>query len=60
MARSRDELEAEKAAEEAGAIGGRAPEDDSPERPVREAGGGEREGFEQAEAALQERDEDGE
>ena len=54
MARSKEELETEKAAAEAGAIGGRAPDDDSPERPVREAGGGVAEGFEQAEEALQE------
>jgi hypothetical protein len=41
------------AAEEAARIGGRAPDDVDPaERPVREAGGGEAEGFEQAEEAL--------
>ena len=45
--------EADAAAEEAGAIGGRAPEDEDPERrPVEEAGGGEAEGFEQAEQEL--------
>ena len=47
------ENEAAAAAEEAGAIGGRAPEDEDPERrPVEEAGGGEAEGFEQAEQEL--------
>ncbi|MGI8571821.1 MAG: hypothetical protein ACR2L9_04235 [Solirubrobacteraceae bacterium] len=41
------------AAAEAGAIGGRAPaEDDESLRPVKEAGGGEAEGFEQAEDLL--------
>jgi hypothetical protein len=50
------EREAEAAAAEAGAIGGRAPEDEDPaRRPVEEAGGGESEGFEQAEAMLIER-----
>ena len=44
------ESEAAAAAEEAGAIGGRAPEGEDPERrPVEEAGGGEAEGFERAE-----------
>jgi hypothetical protein len=42
-----------KAAEEAARIGGTAPETGDPaERAVREAGGGEAEGFEQAEEAL--------
>jgi hypothetical protein len=42
------------AAAEAARIGGRtpAPDTDPAERPVREAGGGEAEGFEEAEAAL--------
>jgi hypothetical protein len=45
--------EEDAAASEAGAIGGRTPEDADPERrPVNEAGGGEAEGFEDAEAAL--------
>jgi hypothetical protein len=52
--------EAEQAAEEAGAIGGRAPADEDPERrPVEEAGGGESEGFEQAEEDLREHAEHG-
>lgn len=48
------EREAQAAAEEAGAIGGRRPEDepDDAEHPVAEAGGGVAEGFEQAEEAL--------
>jgi hypothetical protein len=46
--------EAEAAAAEAGAIGGRAPEGDPAERPLREAGQGESEGFEEAEAELEE------
>ena len=47
------ENEAAAAAEEAGAIGGRAPEGEDPERrPVEEAGGGEAEGFERAEQEL--------
>ena len=47
--------EADAAAAEAGAIGGRAPEDEDPaRRPVDEAGGGESEGFELAEQDLQE------
>lgn len=47
--------EAERAAEEAGSIGGDAPEQADPaEQAVEEAGGGESEGFEQAEAALEE------
>ena len=56
MAERDEELvqhEEEAAASEAGAIGGRAPADADPERrPVDEAGGGEAEGFEDAEAAL--------
>jgi hypothetical protein len=52
--------EAEQAAAEAGAIGGRAPEDEDPaRRPVEEAGGGESEGFEQAEEDLREHAEHG-
>jgi hypothetical protein len=52
-ARVREESDA--AAAEAGAIGGRAPaEGDPAERPLREAGQGEAEGFEEAEAALEE------
>lgn len=51
-----DELvsrEEDAAAEEAGAIGGRAPADADPERrPVDEAGGGQAEGFEQSEEDL--------
>lgn len=48
--------EAERAAEEAGSIGGDAPSlgDDPADQAVEEAGGGESEGFEQAEAALAE------
>ncbi len=44
------------AAQEAGAIGGRGSEEDVPEsdRAVSEAGGGESEGFEQAEELLEE------
>jgi hypothetical protein len=53
--------EAERAAHEAGGVGGRAPADEDPERrPVDEAGGGEAEGFEQAEADLRENAEHGE
>lgn len=56
MAERDEELvqhEEDAAASEAGAIGGRAPDDADPERrPVEEAGGGEAEGFEDAEAAL--------
>ena len=49
------EREAEAAGAEAGAIGGRAPEEgDLALRPVEEAGGGESEGFEQAEKDLRE------
>jgi hypothetical protein len=52
--RVREETDA--AAAEAGAIGGRAPEggEDPAERPLREAGQGESEGFEEAEADLEE------
>jgi len=45
--------EEDAAASEAAGIGGRAPQDaDEERRPVEEAGGGEAEGFEDAEAAL--------
>lgn len=45
--------EEDAAASEASRIGGRAPDDADPERrPVDEAGGGEAEGFEDAETAL--------
>lgn len=46
--------EAEEAGDEASRIGGRAPGEElpEPERPVAEGGGGEAEGFEQAEAEL--------
>lgn len=49
-----EQQESDLAAEEAAAIGGRAGDEDldPAERPVREAGGGEAEGFEEAEAAL--------
>jgi hypothetical protein len=49
--------ETEAAAREAGAIGGRRPADepDTPERPLREGGEGEAEGFEQAEEELRAR-----
>lgn len=48
--------ESDAAAAEAAAIGGRAPEEGDPaERPLREAGQGESEGFEEAEAELEER-----
>ncbi len=54
------EREADAAAHEAAGIGGRAPEDEDPaRRPVDEAGGGEAEGFEQAEADLRENAEHG-
>ena len=54
------EQEAEAAAAQAGAIGGRAPDDEDPaRRPVDEAGGGESEGFEQSEEALREHAEHG-
>jgi hypothetical protein len=54
------EREADAAAHEAAGVGGRAPEDEDPERrPVDEAGGGEAEGFEQAEADLRENAEHG-
>jgi len=53
--------ETQAAAEEAAAVGGRAPDDEDPERrPVEEAGGGEAEGYEQAEADLRENAEHGE
>jgi hypothetical protein len=52
-ARLREESDA--AASEAGAIGGRAPGDSDPaERPLKEAGEGEAEGFEEAERQLEE------
>ena len=55
------EREAEAAAHEAAGVGGRAPSDEDPaRRPVDEAGGGESEGFEQAEADLRENAEHGE
>jgi hypothetical protein len=54
------EAEADAAAAEAGEIGGQAPADEDPERfPVEQAGGGESEGFEQAEEALREHAEHG-
>jgi hypothetical protein len=54
------EAEADAAAAETGAIGGPAEPDQDPERrPVEEAGGGESEGFEQAEEALREHAEHG-
>lgn len=57
MAERRDEElvehEEDAAASEAARIGGRAPDDaDEERRPVQEAGGGEAEGFEDAEAEL--------
>jgi hypothetical protein len=56
----RAEREADAAAAEAGSIGGRAPDDEDPAaRPVEEAGGGESEGFEQAESDLREQAEHG-
>jgi hypothetical protein len=63
--RKEDELvreEAEAAAAEAGAIGGRSGTEDidEAERPVIEAGGGEAEGFEQAEEELRDQAEHGE
>jgi hypothetical protein len=52
--------EREPADRDPGAIGGRAPEDEDPaRRPVEEAGGGEAEGFEQAEEDLREHAEHG-
>jgi hypothetical protein len=52
--------EAAEAAHEAAGIGGRAPEDEDPaRRPVDEAGGGQAEGFEQAEEDLRENAEHG-
>jgi hypothetical protein len=54
------EREANAAAHEAAGVGGRAPEDEDPaRRPVDEAGGGEAEGFEQAEEELRENAEHG-
>jgi hypothetical protein len=54
------EREAAAAADEAARIGGRAPDDEDPERrPVDEAGGGQAEGFEQAEEDLRENAEHG-
>jgi hypothetical protein len=54
------EREADAAAHEAAGVGGRAPaEEDPARRPVDEAGGGEAEGFEQAEADLRENAEHG-
>jgi hypothetical protein len=52
----RVERETDAAAAEAGDVGGRRPEDeaDSPDEPVREGGGGEAEGFEEAEELLRE------
>lgn len=49
-----EQEEADLAAREAAQIGGRAGDEslDPAERPVREGGGGEAEGFEEAEAAL--------
>jgi len=53
--------EAQAAADEAARIGGRAPADEDPERrPVDEAGGGQAEGYEQAEEELRENAEHGE
>jgi hypothetical protein len=50
------QAEADAAAAEAGEIGGRTDPDEDPERsPVEQAGGGESEGFEEAEEALRER-----
>jgi hypothetical protein len=58
--REREDFETDAAAHEAAGVGGRAPEDEDPERrPVEEAGGGEAEGFEQAEADLRENAEHG-
>jgi hypothetical protein len=54
------EREADAAAHEAAGVGGRRPADEDPERrPVDEAGGGEAEGFEQAEQDLRENAEHG-
>ena len=51
----RAQREADAAAAEAGSIGGRRDEHEDPARePVEEAGGGESEGFEQAEKDLEE------
>ncbi|MEA2331251.1 MAG: hypothetical protein QOH58_1389 [Thermoleophilaceae bacterium] len=55
------EREAAAAAHEAAGVGGRAPEDEDPaRRPVDEGGGGEAEGFEQAQEELRENAEHGE
>jgi hypothetical protein len=55
------EREADAAAHEAAGVGGRAPGDKDPaRRPVDEAGGGEAEGFEQAEEDLRANAEHGE
>jgi hypothetical protein len=52
--------EADAAADEAARVGGRAPDDEDPaRRPVDEAGGGQAEGFEQAEEDLRENAEHG-
>jgi hypothetical protein len=52
--------EADAAAHEAARVGGRAPDDEDPaRRPVDEAGGGQAEGFEQAEEDLRENAEHG-
>jgi hypothetical protein len=52
--------EADAAAHEAAGVGGRAPDDEDPaRRPVDEAGGGQAEGFEQAEEDLRENAEHG-
>jgi hypothetical protein len=54
------EAEADAAAAEAGAVGGRRNQEADPaEQPLREAGGGEAEGFEQAEEDLREHAEHG-
>ncbi len=56
----RTDAETDAAAAEAGGIGGRRDEDVDPaEQPVKEAGGGEAEGFEQAEEDLREHAEHG-
>jgi hypothetical protein len=52
--------ETDAAADEAARVGGRAPDDEDPaRRPVDEAGGGQAEGFEQAEEDLRENAEHG-
>jgi hypothetical protein len=56
----RPSRETDAAAHEAGGVGGRAPADEDPaRRPVDEAGGGQAEGFEQAEEDLRENAEHG-